>query len=170
MIPIPKNVKIAIAFHLGWTMVEIVTWSLLKISESEYYSWGPSDRFVLPFTETVIDTWPKWAALMVHTTFSVGINVFCADLFYPWMSSAALNPDVPLRHDKQHTWLAVNIFWMLSGINGLLFFMLSYSQIDVALNSAATAIIVGAYSSRRAIYDPDRGRKNNGEEIELELV
>jgi len=169
MIPIPKNVKIALALHLGWTFVELITWSLLNVKDSDYYSWGPSDRFSLPFTGTIIDTWPKWGGLMIHTTFSVGINVFCADMFYPWMSSAALNPAVKLKHDKFHTWVAVNAFWTLTGVNSLLFFMLSFSQIDVAVNSTLTAFIVGAYSSRRAIYDKQREADSSEDNQDLEL-
>lgn len=154
--PLPKNVIYAIIVSATWMLVEIALWTWMEIRKSDYYSWGPSSTFSLPFTDIIVDTWAKWTALMIHTTVSVSIGVFSADMFYPWMGSVALNPEVPILHNRLHTWIAVNFFWFISSVNGLMFFMLIYSQFDVALNSACTAVIMGMYSSHRAIHDKTR--------------
>ena len=95
---------------------------------------------------------------------TVSVAVFSADLFYPWMSSVALNPGVKLVHDKKTTWLVVNFFWTVNALQALLFFMVVYSQVDIAILSGISAIVTGLYSSRCCIYDPKR------EKIENELI
>jgi hypothetical protein len=155
-IAIPTNVKRAVFCSVSWLVIQVMAWIYLGMYNSEYYSWGPSDDLILPFTNTVVDTWPRWTLLIINIVMSVSVNVYSADLFYPWMSSVALNPGVKLNHDKKHTWLVVNIFWATTAVQALFFFMLAYSQIDIAFVSAISAIITGMYSSRVCIYDPAR--------------
>jgi hypothetical protein len=154
--PIPVNVKRALGCAGAWLCIEFMSWAYLGLWRSPYYSWGPSSNLVLPFLDIKIDTWSKWSLLMFHTSISVSVAVYSADLFYPWMSSVALNPGVKLRHDKKHVWMLVNLFWIIASVHALLFFMLVYSQIDVALVSAASAAVTGLFSSYFVIYDKKR--------------
>jgi hypothetical protein len=153
---IPSNVMYALYASAAWMIVELALWLWLEVWRSTYYSCGPSVTFTLPFTDIVIDTWEKWGALMIHTSASSFIGAYCADMFYPWMGSVALNPSVSMPHDRPKTWLVVNCFWLVHTLNGLMFFLLVYSQIDVALVAAASVIAAGLFSSHRAIFDPLR--------------
>jgi hypothetical protein len=153
---IPTNVKRAVFCSVSWLVIQIMTWFYLGMYKSDYYSWGPSDDLILPFTNTVVNTWPKWTLLIINIAVSVSVNVYSANLFYPWMSSVALNPGVKLNHDKKTTWLVVNLFWTTTAVQALFFFMLTYSQIDIAFVSAVSAIVTGMFSSSFCIYDKTR--------------
>ena len=149
---VDNGVRICLLVIMAWTIVEIWISVGIGMLDSPFYSFGPSESMVLPFTKIVINTWVSWWALMFHTGVSAFINAATDDMIFPWLSSVALNKSVALPSDPLQTWASVNIFWTLKELNGMFFFFTAMSQFDVLLCASLCRVIAGMLSAYIAIW------------------
>ncbi len=157
---IPRLVKLGVGIGIIWKIIVVILWASLQIYQSSYYRFGPSDTFVLAFVDVLIDTWWKYTLLLCYIVIECAFKVIGGDFVYFWINAVAMNPGVPMSHDRLTAYSIVNLYWGLNNFNQIFFFALTFSQVDVALISALSSTIAGMISSYCVIYDSKREEKS----------
>jgi hypothetical protein len=172
---IKKSVISAIFLSVIWLIAEVVMLAMVNVKKSQFFSFGPSERLIMPFTDTtVIDTWFKWWSLVMFSIISTCVSVYNSVNFSPWAESVALNPEVKLPHDKKLTFAMVNISWIIQMTTNALTFVYTTTQVDVAFISGVSGAIAYAMCSYEIINDAERDKLeevyNNDSIFKMDLL
>lgn len=158
---VPKNVYKGLIVAVLWKLIVITMWASLGVYKSAYYRIGPSDTLRLAFTNVLIDTGAKYAALMCYIAVQCFVQVYSGDNVYPWINAVVMNPGVELHHDKWVAYGVTNFYWTLNCFNSVFFFAIGYSQVDFAVAIAVASSLAGMFTSYFVVFDPERPHNNS---------
>jgi hypothetical protein len=165
---IKKNITIAIKVSAAWITVQFLSFMLLGAKRSDFFSFGPSKRLLVPFTQdVVVDNWAAWCYLVLFSVTSTCVLTYNSVMLSPWIESVALNPEVPLPHDKNKTYMLVLLSFLMQTINAVITVASNSTQFDVAVISTMVGLVVYTLCSRAIIFDETRNSLNNESNMQL---
>lgn len=164
---IKSNVTTAIWLSAAWLAMQLVVLVITSVRKSSYFSFGPSELLLMPFTtDTQVDTWAKWLFLVLFSTLSTIVSTYNSAMLRPWIDSVALNPEVKLPHDKGHTMMLVNVSSAIQMVTGAITFVYTSTQVDIAFFSGLGAVAVYYICSYAIVHDEDRDRLDSNDNTE----
>ncbi len=164
---IKSGVTTAIALSGSWLFGQILILIILNVQRSSYFAFGPSPLLNMPFTsDLAIDTWTKWSFLVFLSMVSSVVSVYNSAMLQPWIESVALNPEIKLPHDKFQTLIMVNLSWSIQMGTSAITFVYTSTQVDIAIFSAISAMLVYYVCSWQIINDTDRDRLDSNDNTE----
>jgi hypothetical protein len=153
--PISTMVVVAISFMMWWIALEFGMWIYLGMLSSWYFSFGPSSTLVIPLTGIAIDTWSRWSLFAINSAVSIAVVTFCEDVFQPWMTREAMALHVRNPHNPRTTIFIVQCYHLVHNVSGVLYFMLLYTQVDIAIICIFTSVLVGTLATARLLKKQD---------------
>lgn len=140
----------------------------LDFFESQYFNFGPSSDLLVLGLGICIDTWTKYALIMLYAMMNPFIMVYTADMIYPWINSVVMNPDVKtINIPIGVAWMLTNYMWIISSISGLFSIGLSMTQFDFFAAGLVAVAVSGMITSYITLSDKEF---NKVVDMELEEV
>lgn len=130
-----QRLKICIVGQLLVLIAVIIPTVLLANKQSTYYRFGPNDDLIV--ISIKINTWTRYAFLLVYTMIFRICKVFINELGMPILTFNIYNPNQKIIEDFTRMELQVlaNIMFTLNAISYAITIQLSILQIDIAVFS-----------------------------------
>jgi hypothetical protein len=130
-----QRVKICIVASILLLISALVPTILLANKDSTYYRFGPSEELII--ISIKINTWTRYAILLVYVLLFRICKVFITELGMPILTFNIYNPNQKKIKGFTRNELQVlsNIMFMLNSIRYALTLQLSIIQIDIAILS-----------------------------------
>jgi len=131
-----QRLKICIIGQLLLLISVIIPTVLLANKESTYYRFGPNEDLII--ISIKINTWTRYAILLVYIMIIRICKVFITELGMPILSFNIYDPNKKKIEGFTRTELQVqaNIMYMMNAIRYAITLQLSIIQIDIAIISA----------------------------------
>jgi hypothetical protein len=126
---------------LLWLAGTMATYGWLGVFGSEYFRVGPSPT--LEFLGTPIDSWHKWAVLVLFRAASPVFEVATMDMVGPWMLTRLQDEDkLDLPYPKWKCSLIVQLYFLYGNVNGVFALFLTLTQADIAAVEIISHVVV----------------------------
>ena len=128
---------------MGIMVVGLVVYST---SDLNLFKWGPNSS--LQFLDIVIDTWPKWAVLIIFIIVTQILKVFADEIISPFILNTIMDhKEKEMFFSYFESQIICQTYYMFSGITKVIYVSIAISQIDCILVVLFTDIIVSIYTT-----------------------
>ena len=159
-----------------WFVMVAVLFSYLGLFSTTYMAVGPSKS--LTYLGIVLDTWPKYNAVLIFVIISTAINDLAGDAISPWYLATITDHKSRIIPYSKGTCLIITQIWSAYvGIMSIASISLVFSQFDLLAVRLIVDLIVNQYTTMRFLrnkthsaeeYNRFFEEKNEGD-IDLEM-
>jgi len=151
--------RVTIACISVWFFICLGGFGWLGIFRSEYMRIGPSAT--LTYMGMVIDTMPRYMAVVVFVVISTAINDFASDAIGPWIQNTVMDHKSQTIPYSKFTIVFIAQSWSLyCGVMTVASIALVFAQFDLIVYRLIIDLFVNQYTMRRFLsnktHDPFR--------------
>jgi hypothetical protein len=151
--------RVTIACISVWFFICLGGFGWLGIFSSEYMRIGPSAT--LTYMGMVIDTMPRYIAVVVFVVLSTAINDFASDAIGPWIQNTVMDHKSQTIPYSKFTIVFIAQSWSLyCGVMTVASIALVFAQFDLIIYRLIVDLFVNQYTMRRFLtnktHDPFR--------------
>jgi hypothetical protein len=163
--------RITIICVLVWFVVCICGFGWLGLFQSSYMHAGPSPTLV--YMGIVIDTLPRYIAVVIFVVLSTAIGDIASDAISPFIQNTVTDHKSKVLPYRKTTILIIAQSWSLyCGVMSVASISLFFSQFDLILLRLVIDLLVNNYTvtryMRHKIYDPERYNREFFQQDELD--
>ena len=137
----PADKLLLMCLLLLWLAGTMVAYAWLGVFGSDYFRVGPSPTLL--FLSTPIDTWRKWAVLVLFRATSTIFEVGTMDMVGPWMLTRLQDEDKPqLPYAKWKCALIVQLYFLYANVNSVFAIFLTLTQADIAAAEIIAHVLI----------------------------
>jgi hypothetical protein len=162
--PAPKNMiarfidnafddkRVTIACVSVWFFICLGGFTWLGIFRSEYMRIGPSPT--LTYMGMLIDTMPRYLAVVMFVVISTAINDFASDAISPFIQNTVMDHKSRTIPYSKFTILWIAQSWSLyCGVMGVASIALVFAQFDLIMIRLVVDLFVNQYTIRRFLLE-----------------
>jgi hypothetical protein len=117
---------------LGWLVIYLLLFWALGVFENTYFLLGPNESF--RFLGVQVDTWSKYAGVMIFQVISVAMEICTGDIVWPWIiTNVQDDTKTMLPYSRVKSWYIVQAVFFYGDVRQIFSIFLSLSQVDLAL-------------------------------------
>jgi hypothetical protein len=151
--------RVTIAFISVWFCICLGGFTWLGIFSSDYMRVGPS--LTLTYMGMLIDTMPRYMAVVVFVVVSTAVNDFASDAISPWIQNTVMDHKSRTIPYSKLTMLFITQTWSLyCGVMSVASIALVFAQFDLIMIRLVVDLLVNQYTIRRFLsnksHDPFR--------------
>lgn len=151
--------RVTIACISVWFFICLGGFGWLGIFSSEYMRVGPSPT--LTYMGMIIDTMPRYIAVVVFVVLSTAINDFASDAIGPWIQNTVMDHKSQTIPYSKFTIVFIAQSWSLyCGVMTVASIALVFAQFDLIIYRLIIDLFVNQYTMRRFLtnktHDPLR--------------
>jgi hypothetical protein len=140
--------RVTIAFISVWFFICLGGFTWLGIFSSDYMRVGPSAT--LTYMGMLIDTMPRYMAVVVFVVISTAVNDFASDAISPWIQNTVMDHKSRTIPYSKFTMLFITQTWSLyCGVMSVASIALVFAQFDLITIRLVVDLFVNQYTIRR---------------------
>ena len=138
-----RKISYLLVIWMGLMVIGLVVYST---SDLDLFKWGPN--ISLLFLDIVIDTWTKWAALIIFITITQILKVFADEIISPFILNTIMDhKEKEMFFSYFETQIICQTYYTFSAFTKIIYVSIAISQIDCILVVIFTDIIVSIYTT-----------------------
>jgi len=131
---------------LVWILVVLSAFVVYSVSDTGLVRWGPNKT--LFFLDVVIDTWQKWAGLIVFIMITQILKVLADEIISPFIMNTIMDhKEKEMVFSYSVSQFICQVYCIFSGITKVIHASIAMSRVDCILVVLLTDVIVSTYTT-----------------------
>jgi len=131
---------------LVWIFFVLSGFVIYSLNDTGFVKWGPNKS--LFFLDIMIDTWQKWAGLIVFIMITQTLKVLADEIISPFIINTIMDhKEKEMVFSYSVSQFICQVYYIFSGIAKVIHVSIAMSQVDCILVVLLTDLIISTYTT-----------------------